>query len=207
MIFDCDGVLIDSERLAVRTEAHILQELGWELSEADVIERFVGRSSSYMRGEIEAHFGHEIDWVELFAKPVRAVFDAELVEICGVRKLLESLRVPVCVASSSTHASIRRNLTHVDLLKYFDDKIYSAQDVINGKPEPDLFLHAAHEMGVDPSRCVVIEDSVSGVTGAKAANMFVYGFTGSVTSEDALRHAGAEVFDSMTDLVNLLSLP
>jgi HAD superfamily hydrolase (TIGR01509 family) len=204
VIFDCDGVLVDSERLAVRTESRILHEIGWPLSESEVIERFVGRTALAMKAQIEEHIGREIDWTKEFEDPCREVFERELTPVEGIVELLDAIDVATCVASSGTHERIEFSLTLTGLVGRFRDRIFSAEDVENGKPAPDLFLHAAREMGVASASCCVVEDSVAGVTAGVDAHMKVFGFAGGVTSAERLESAGAVVFYDMHELPFLL---
>ena len=205
VIFDCDGVLVDSERLAVRTEVEVLAALGWPLSERDVIERFVGRSPGYMRSAIEHQLGHPIDFDRLFMQRHDEVFERELQAVDGVAALLDALTGPVCVASSGTPERIRHSLELVGLADRFGDRIFSASEVAHGKPAPDLFLHAAATMGAEPARCAVIEDSVPGVEAGCAAGMTVFAYAGGVTDAAALARPGATVVESMSSLVGLLA--
>jgi HAD superfamily hydrolase (TIGR01509 family) len=204
VIFDCDGILIDSERLTVRTEVAILSDLGWPLSESEIVARFVGRSASYMHGEVEAHLGRPIDWETEFESQYRQVFEQELTPVPGILDVLKQIDIATCVASSGGHEKMHFTLGLTGLLAYFDGRIFSADDVPHGKPAPDLFLYAAQQMNCAPSRCVVIEDSVAGVTAAVAAGMDVFGYSGSVTSAADLSTAGAVVFDRMDQLISLL---
>ena len=207
VIFDCDGVLVDSERLAVRTEAQILSGLGWHLTESDIVERFVGRSASYMQHEIERHIGRSLDWETEFEPHYREVFERELVPVPGVVEALERLTVSTCVASSGSHEKMRFTLGITGLLHRFEGRIFSADEVERGKPAPDIFLHAARQMGVSPARCAVVEDSISGVTSGLAAHMSVFAFAGGVSSRAQLSIGGAVVFDDMRELPGLLSAP
>jgi HAD superfamily hydrolase (TIGR01509 family) len=204
VIFDCDGVLVDSERLAVRTEADILSELGWPLTEADIIERFVGRSASYMQGEIERHIGRPLDWEIEFEPHYREVFEKELIPVEGVIQALDKITVPTCVASSSSHDKLHFSLELTDLLDRFAGRIFSSDDVEHGKPAPDLFLHAAEQLGALPGRCAVVEDSLSGVQAGIAANMSVFAYAGGVTPASKLVLDGVVVFDEMRALPELL---
>jgi HAD superfamily hydrolase (TIGR01509 family) len=205
VIFDCDGVLIDSERLAVRTESEILTELGWPLSEAEVIEQFVGRSAVYMQTVVERVIGRPIDWQIEFERRVREVCERELVPVDGVVAALDMIAVPSCVASSSSHSMLNFKLGLTGLAKRFTGHIFSADDVAHGKPDPAVFLLAASSMGVSPIRCAVIEDSVSGVEAGLAAGMSVFAFSGGVTSARQLQRDGVVLFDSMYLLPGLLS--
>lgn len=211
VIFDCDGVLVDSERLSIRVDMVYLERLGWPMTEAEVVERFVGRSDADMRAVIETQLGGPIpaDIDEEFETLYRETLDNELEAVEGVAGVLVALEragVPVCVASSGTHAKIGRSLARTGLARYFGDRIFSATDVLHGKPAPDLFLLAAATMAVEPSRCAVIEDSAYGIRAALAAGMRAFAYAGGVTPAERLRAAGAEavVFEEMSELVALL---
>ncbi len=205
VIFDCDGVLVDSERLAVRTEAAILAGLGWSLSEADIIDRFVGRSAASMHRAIEDHLGRAVDWELEFETRYREAFALELAPVPGVVGALERIGAPVCVASSGSHEKMAFTLGLTGLSERFAERIFSVDEVAHGKPAPDVFLHAAERMGARPDRCAVVEDSVPGVTAALAAGMAVFAFAGGVTSADVLARPGAVVFDEMSALPDLLT--
>ena len=204
VILDCDGVLVDSERLAVRTEAEILASLGWPLTEAEIVERFVGRSAAHMQQEIEQQLGRRIDWDAEFEPRYREVFERELVPVPGIVDALDKIATPICVASSGSHDKMRFTLGKTGLFDRFDGRIFSVDQVEHGKPAPDVFLFAAAQMGATPDRCAVVEDSVSGVTAALAAKMSAFAFSGGVTSSEALSVEGAVVFDDMLKLPDLL---
>ncbi len=209
VIFDCDGVLVDSERLSIRVDAIYLDRLGWPMSEAEIIERFVGRSDADMRAVIEKHIGGPIpaDIDRDFDRLYRETFEAELTPVDGIVAALDAIvaaGIPICVASSGGHAKIRRSLELTDLTGYFGDRIFSAADVAHGKPAPDLFLHAASRMGAAPERCAVVEDSRHGVAAARAAGMTTFGYAGGVTAAAALTGPGTTVFDDMRGLGGLL---
>ena len=159
-----------------------------------------------MQEQVEGHLGRDIDWTQEFEAPTREVFERELTPVEGIVEILDALDVPSCVASSGTHERIVYTLSLTGLFERFEGRIFSAEDVDVGKPAPDLFLYAAHEMGVAGSRCVVIEDSVAGVRAAQSANMMVLGFAGGVTKAEDLRTAGARVFLHMSELPSLLGL-
>jgi HAD superfamily hydrolase (TIGR01509 family) len=205
VIFDCDGVLIDSERLAVRTESQILTELGWPLTEAEVIERFVGRSDVYMQSVIEQTIGRPVDWRNEYELRIRNVYERELVPVDGVIAALDTITVRSCVASSSSHEMLNFKLGLTGLAERFSGKIFSADDVAHGKPDPAVFLFAAASMGVPPDRCAVIEDSVAGVDAGLAAGMTVFAFSGGVTSAPQLMRDGVVLFESMHGLPGLLA--
>jgi HAD superfamily hydrolase (TIGR01509 family) len=206
VIFDCDGVLVDSERLAVTIDAKVLAHIGWPLTESEVIERFVGRSEDYMVAEIERHLGRPLPnaWEAEFKPMYRETFERSLAPVDGIVQALDAIPVATCVASSGSHEKIRHSLGIVGLFGRFEGRIFSASDVANGKPAPDLFLHAAASIGVPPAHCAVIEDSRIGVEAARAAGMRAFGFAGSVTAADRLSGAGTVVFDAMRELPRLL---
>jgi HAD superfamily hydrolase (TIGR01509 family) len=211
VIFDCDGVLVDSEIVSFEAEAEALAEAGIQVSVDALLERFVGLSSTSAFAVLEKEHGVRLppDFAERCRQRVLAAFDAKLRPIAGVVSLLEGLAHRRCVASSSEPARIRHSLTLAGLLRHFDPHIFSATQVTHGKPAPDLFLFAAAQMDAAPERCLVIEDSVPGVTGAHAAGMAVLGFTGGghcrTGHAERLRAAGAaEVFGAMTDLARRL---
>jgi HAD superfamily hydrolase (TIGR01509 family) len=206
VIFDCDGVLIDSERLAVRVDVEMLRELGWPLTEAEVIERFVGRSDRDTRSAIEAHLGRPLPegWDEQMERLYREAFAAELKPVAGIVAALAAIPEPTCVASSGTHDHLRYTLGLTGLYERFAGRIFSAEDVRHGKPAPDLFLFAAERMGIAPERCVVVEDSHSGVLAARAAGMRVLAFAGGLTPAELLAGPGTTVFAGMDELPILL---
>jgi HAD superfamily hydrolase (TIGR01509 family) len=207
VIFDCDGVLVDSERIAVRVEAEFLAELGWPLSEAEVVERFMGRTAEYMDEAIELQLGSRLpgDWKDQFRRRYTEAFAAELVPVDGVLDALDRISVPTCVASSGSHDKLRFTLGRTGLYERFEGRIFSGYEVANGKPAPDLFLHAAARMGAEPARCAVVEDSRPGVLAARAAGMRAFGYAGGLTPPDRLAGEGTVVFDDMRDLPRLLA--
>ena len=206
VIFDCDGVLVDSERLAVRVEARLVTELGWSLTEQEVLERFVGRSDAHMLGEIEQALGRPVpEWQDRYERELHAAFDAELRPVEGIHEALAGLGNATCVASSGTHEKMKRTLGLTGLLPFFDGRIYSATEVERGKPAPDLFLHAAQRSGVEPHRCVVVEDSRAGIAAARAAGMRSLGYAGGLTPASWLAGPDTVVFDDMAALPVLLA--
>jgi HAD superfamily hydrolase (TIGR01509 family) len=205
VIFDCDGVLVDSERLAVRVEARLITELGWPLTEDEVLQRFVGRSDAHMHGEIERVLGRSVpEWPDRYQAELHAAFDAELQPVDGIHDALADLPYGTCVASSGTHEKMKLTLGHTGLLPFFDGRIYSTVEVSRGKPAPDLFLHAAARSGSVPERCVVVEDSRAGVEAARAAGMRSLGYAGGLTPASWLEGPDTVVFDDMARLPELL---
>jgi HAD superfamily hydrolase (TIGR01509 family) len=205
LILDCDGVLVDSERIAVRIDSHVLGRLGWPLTEAQIVERFVGRSHEYMVSEIETHLDRRLpsDWEDEFRHLYREAFEAELRPVDGVVEALDRLNVATCVASSGSHERIERSLRLCGLYERFAGRIFSSHDVPRGKPAPDLFLLAASRMGVAPAQAIVVEDSPFGVEAALAAGMPVLGYAGGLVPRERL--AGAtHVFTDMQRLPELV---
>jgi len=206
IIFDCDGVLVDSEVLSCRCLSKILAGYGIDLGLDQALDLFLGRSVSAVVEHYQA-LGRSIP--EQFSTElragVRAAFTSALRPIEGVYALLEGLRIPHCVASSSDIDRVSLSLSLTGLAPHFDNRLYTSQMVECGKPAPDLFLYAAERMQADPLRTLVIEDSISGVSAAKAAGMTVWGFVGgshyqSRDGKAILRGAGADrVFGRMAD--------
>jgi len=206
VIFDCDGVLVDSERISVRIDVVVLARVGWVMTEADVIERFMGRTDEYMTSQIEAHLGRPLPagWDAPFQHLYRDAFDAELAPVDGIHEALDRIAVETCVASSGTHERIRYTLGLTGLYNRFAGRIFSATEVAHGKPAPDLFLHAASRMGVNPGDCAVIEDSRYGVEAAGAAGMRAFGYAGGLTPRHRLEGPDTVVFEDMRELPRIL---
>jgi HAD superfamily hydrolase (TIGR01509 family) len=206
VIFDCDGVLVDSERIAVQVDLVVLGRVGLEITEAEVIDRFVGRSPAVMRLAIEDHLGYPLDPAlqQEFEQLYVDAFDSELCAVDGIQEALARIHQDTCVASSSEPESLHRKLRHVGLLAHFEGRIFSASEVRNGKPAPDLFLHAANRMGVPPDRCAVVEDSQWGVLAARAAGMEVFAYATGLTDPRQLTGARTTLFTDMRDLPELL---
>jgi len=206
VIFDCDGVLVDSEPLSVGVDAEVLAELGMPLSEQEIVDRFVGRSPAVMRQAIERHLGHPLpdDWIARTRSRYTEAFERALEPIDGIEEALDAISAETCVASSSEPDELAFKLKLTGLYERFAGRIFSASEVRNGKPAPDLFLLAAERMGVAPGACAVVEDSQYGVQAARAAGMGVFGYAGSVTPARMLEGPGTTVFDDMRDLPRLL---
>lgn len=212
IIFDCDGVLIDSEQIACAVLASALQDEGVDIDAATIESDFIGRSLASLIGEF-AQRGVTLpeQFVPALNVRLRDAFSESLQPIAGIAQLLQRLRIPVCVASSSQIERVRFTLTLTGLVGYFGTHLYTAESVVHGKPAPDLFLYAARQMNTRPADCLVIEDSVFGVRAARAASMRAWGFTGgshlegSESAAATLRDAGAEnVFSDMTVLASTL---
>jgi HAD superfamily hydrolase (TIGR01509 family) len=214
LIFDCDGVLVDSEKLADRALSRMLRELGLEMSEAEVRRSFVGMAMPDCYAEIGRLTGRPVpdDWIARLDALDHELYQRELEPVPGVRDLLEAVHghgMPRCVASSSALDKMHVKLAVTGLAPYFArEALFSAQMVERAKPHPDVFLLAAGRMGHAPPRCVVIEDSARGVQGAVAAGMAVIGYAGDpLTDADALMAAGAaHVVEDMAEAAALIGL-
>ena len=184
VIFDNDGVLVDSEPLANQLLADYLTELGFPTTLEESYRDFMGAAAHTVHDVVAARFDGAVlpaGFDEDFHALVFATFRERLTAVPGAAELLKRVQesgVPYCVASSASHEWIRTALTKTGLSGFFtEEQLFSAQDVGRGKPAPDLFLHAARTMGVPPERCAVLEDSPFGVQAARAAGMDVYGYT------------------------------
>ncbi|MFD5160495.1 HAD family hydrolase [Streptomyces hawaiiensis] len=208
VIFDNDGVLVDSEPISNRLLAAYLTELGHPTSYEESIRDYMGSAMHRIHELVLERTGQRLpeSFDDVFHARVFAAFEQELVAVAGASGVLEKLAadgVPYCVASSGSHERIRVGHRTTGLDQWFDEeRIFSSQDVGRGKPAPDLFLYAAERMGVAPERCVVIEDSPLGVRAAVAAGMDVYGFT-AMTPAEKLAGAG-RLFSDMGELADLL---
>ncbi|MFJ6084449.1 HAD family hydrolase [Streptomyces sp. NPDC092369] len=208
VIFDNDGVLVDSEPISNRLLAAYLTELGYPTSYEDSLRDYMGSAMHRVHELVAERTGESLpaDFDDVFHARVFAAFERELRPVPGVEGVLAKLAeggVPYCVASSGSHERIRVGHRTTGLDRWFDEaRIFSAQDVGRGKPDPDLFLYAAERMGVSPGRCVVVEDSPLGVQAGVAAGMDVLGFT-AMTSGEKLAGAG-KLFADMGELVELL---
>ncbi|MBR0898399.1 HAD family hydrolase [Bradyrhizobium tropiciagri] len=212
VIFDCDGVLVDSEVISCRAHADTLTRHGFPITPDGVLKRFLGVSDREARRIVESEIGRALpDTFEAEVKHATLSFyKDDLNAIAHVGDAIAALGLPKCVASSGTPEKIHHGLTCAGLYDQLAPHIFSATQVKRGKPAPDLFLFAAEQMGASPSRCVVIEDSVAGVTGARAAGMTVLGFYGgshcTAEHEDMLRQAGAAItFADMRQLPDLIA--
>ena len=212
VIFDCDGVLVDSELISCRAHARTLTRHGYPITAAEVRDRFLGRSARDANAEIERELGRalpeacdrerKVELLEALGRDVSAV--------AHIHDALDAITVPVCVASSGGHDKIFATLSRTALHPRFAPHIFSATQVARGKPAPDLFLFAARQMGCVPQRCIVVEDSEAGVTAAVAAGMHVVGFVGGTHCQpgdaDRLRAKGAHVIVAdMRELPDLVA--
>lgn len=208
LIFDCDGVLIDSERIAAALDARELTAHGITISEVTLAERFGGVTYAEMYRILEEETGVRLPdhYAERTHELVlKACIEDPALAVPGVMAALDAVFLPKCVASSSSPDWLARTLNAANLWDRFAPHIFSAAEVARSKPAPDLFLHAASRMGAKPASCMVIEDSVAGVTAAVAAGMIPIGFVGTALdrkkSELRLRAAGAKaIFSEMAQL-------
>ncbi|MET0353005.1 HAD family hydrolase [Plantibacter sp. MCCC 1A11337] len=209
VIFDCDGTLVDTERISVRVNLQLLNEVGGDYTEAEVRELFVGASLETYATLVEQRLGKplEADWIQRWSDMFRGICERELEAVDGVVDALDGIAatgVPLCVASNGMLHDVVRNLGQVGIHDRFDGRIFSATDVAVGKPAPDLFLHAAADFDTAPERCAVVEDSVVGVLAARAAGMTVYAYAGGMTPAERLIGDGTHVFDDMRLLPDLI---
>jgi HAD superfamily hydrolase (TIGR01509 family) len=207
LIFDCDGVLVDSERLSHGVLQQMLAELGVRLSFEATVDRFIGTSLPMCMARVGELLGAAPpqDFVERFGQRTRAAFEAGLLPVRGIEQLLATLRTPYCVASNGNRRKVEFTLGHTGLLPRFAGRIFTADDVQHPKPAPDLFLHAARSLGAAPQRTIVVEDTPTGITAAKAAGMRAIGFA-AMTPPSRLAAAGADALaDSMDELQALLA--
>jgi len=206
VIFDCDGVLVDSERVALHVDQRVLAHLGWALEPDEIVERFLGGTTAAFRAAVEEHLGRTLpdSWESPYEQWYEQAFTDELVPVDGIEEALDGLDVLTCVASNGPHAKMNHTLGLTGLLDRFEGRLFSSDDVSRGKPAPDLYLHAAEVMGVAPARCVVVEDSRPGTTAALAAGMRVLGYAGGLTPGTWLGDLGATVFDDMREVPGLI---
>jgi HAD superfamily hydrolase (TIGR01509 family) len=211
VIFDCDGVLVDSEPISVNVLVAAMNGLGVPITEEEVYGRFLGKSLATvietMKSDYHVHAGEE--FLERMRIDLYSRFRNELKPIDGIGETIDALDIPCCVASSSQVERIELSLSVTGLISKLPH-IFSASMVKNGKPAPDLFLHAAREMQVEPKNCVVVEDSPAGIEAAKAAGMRVFAFTGGSHANfegyraELDRLSPEAVFDVMPELIHLI---
>lgn len=206
VIFDCDGVLVDSEPVGNAVLAELISELGIPTTPEQSIATYMGRSMASCLTMLEAELGQPppADFADRYRAGVEARWRRELRPVPGVVEALEEIDLPSCVASSGEHERMRLTLGLTGLLPRFEGRIFSATEVERGKPAPDLFLHAASAMGFDRAATVVVEDTVPGVLAGRAAGMRVLAFARLVAADD-LAAAGGDVFDDMRALPGLLT--
>ena len=212
IIFDCDGVLIDSEEISMEIDRRLLAENGVHISEGEMHQRFVGKTFAAMVSEVEAQTGKPLP-TDLEARKdvlMLEVYRKELKPIAGVREALSAIAMPKSIGTNGPRARAMEALRIVGIQQHFGERMTTFEDVKNGKPAPDIYLLAAKRAGFAPAECAVVEDSVTGVAAAVAAGCVTFGFTGSQVhrSEHALKlvELGATaVFDDMAQLPGLIA--
>ncbi len=212
VIFDCDGVLVDSEPVSVRVLVTALKHHGIDMAEEEAYSRFLGRSLATMTQVMDEEYGFHTgpEFLEGLRLDLYERFKTELQAISGIADTIDRLGCDHCVASSSQPERIRLSLSLTGLIDKFEPNIFSASMVENGKPAPDLFLYAADKMGYDPANCIVVEDSPAGIEAAQRAGMRALAFTGgSHTHVTGYRERIEDlqpdaIFDAMPDLLHLV---
>jgi len=213
VIFDCDGVLVDSEPISISVLADAIIDAGGEISMSDAYDKFLGRSLSTIIGMLNADYHLNVgeEFLDAMRTDLYGRFRAELLPVSGISGILTDFGRKFCVASSSQPERIRLSLSLTGLIDHFEPNIFSATMVQNGKPAPDLFLFAADKMGSKPQDCIVIEDSPAGIVAARSAGMQVFAFVGASHAGKAdLRNVVESlnptlIFDDMSQLPALLS--
>jgi len=208
ILFDCDGVLVDSEPIADRVFPQVLAAEGILIPQSEVRELFTGYSLKSCLEKIRIRLGAPVpeDLGRKYYSRLFAEFKKSLQPVPGIREALDSIPYPFCVASSGEHEKMRLTLGITGLLPRFSGRMFSATDVAQGKPAPDLFLYAAKQCGADPQRCAVVEDSMPGIKAATAAGMKAFAYVNSPDPKaaQAFKQWGAIVFDAMQQLPGLL---
>lgn len=206
VIFDCDGVLVDSERIANEVFAKVLnEECGLVLSLDDMFQTFLGHSSSQCMAIIKEMLGEEPppNLEQRYKREINHALATSVTAVSGIETAIAEISIPFCVASSGSYQKMQTTLGKTKLLQYFEGKLHSTSDVERGKPFPDIYLHAASKMGVlDPSRCLVIEDSPLGVAGGVSAGMTVFGYTELMKEKNLLEAGAHHTFNDMYDLAS-----
>ncbi|QEL56957.1 HAD family hydrolase [Chromobacterium paludis] len=207
VIFDCDGVLVDSERLTNRVFAAMLNELGLAVTLQDMFDQFVGLSMAQCLRQIEERLGMPppAGFEAAYRRRSQAALEAGLTVVPGVPAMLAALPLPFCVASNGSHGKMRSTLGLTGLLPRFETRMFSAQDVALPKPAPDVFLHASRSLGVAPARCLVIEDTPTGVRAGAAAGMTVWGYAALTPRENLMSAGAAATFVDMAELPGRLA--
>ena len=208
IIFDCDGTLVDSEAITNQVIAEMASELGIEMTGDEASATFGGKTLDGVVYKMKELSGNDLpkDWLPRLIQRVNESWESKLRPVKGVKELLEKIKIPVCVASNGEPTHVRHSLRLTKLYDFFDENVFTTSEVSKPKPSPELFLYAAKKMGFKPSECVVIEDSVTGVTAAVNAKIVVYGIINNLFSEKQLKNAGAIPFKSMDELPTLLEL-
>ena len=205
-IFDCDGVLVDSEPLANRVFVQIVREHGFTIDEPTYLRKFSGVTLPDRISGIaqDLHWEPPTSFINVFDERLAILTEQELQPVQGIHDLVKSISVPICIASNGTREEINQRLRLSKLAPFFGDAIFSGHEVANPKPAPDVYLAAAQAFNIPPSRCIVIEDSIPGVTAGFRAGMRVYGHA-AFTPAEKLKEAGAIPFTDMYQLKEMLA--
>jgi HAD superfamily hydrolase (TIGR01509 family) len=208
IIFDCDGVLVDSELITNRIFISLLNELGLTISMDDMFERFVGRSMEYCVGLVEEMLGGKVpeNFVDTFQLKSKYALETELKAVPGIESALDSIQIPYCVASSGSHEKMKTTLGITGLYSRFESKMFSVTEVEKGKPAPDVFLLAANRFNTSPDACAVVEDAPAGVIAGVSAGMTVFGYSALTPSQRLLEAGAHQVFDTMSELPKLVEI-
>jgi len=206
IIFDCDGVLVDSEPISIGTIVQLANEIGIDIDYDFGVRRFVGNSWENVANILAQKLGRPLptNFEETYRTTSFERFKKELTAVEGVLELLPQLKIPFCVASSGPPHKIRLNLQLTGLLPYFEGHVYSCYDIQKWKPDPAIYQHAAQSMGFEPTDCLVIEDSLFGVQAGVASGCQVYAYAAMAPNKADLEEAGAELFYEMTALPQLI---
>lgn len=206
IIFDCDGVLVDSEEIENKILLEMTKEFGLDMSMQETIKNFGGRSFKDIILQIENELNQKLtsDFEKEYRIRTYSAFKKELKPVKGVKKFIDTLSISYCIASSGPIEKVKANLTTTGLDKRFKNNIFSSYQINSWKPEPDIFLYASREMGFLPSECIVIEDSQAGVVAARKGGFNVFGFANANNSK-LLEGEGAIVFYDFDELPNILN--
>jgi len=207
VIFDCDGVLVDTEPISNRVLARLLTEAGLPTTLDDCLRHYRGRAMKSVLADATRRLGGPLafDVGDRYYAEIEPIFRVELDPVAGIVDALDRIDLPSCVASSGPHHKMEVTLRSTGLWDRFEGRIFSATEVAAGKPAPDLFLYAAGRMGFDPATTAVVEDSIAGVQAAVAAGMRALAFAGE-TRPAELAAEGGEPFTDMADLPGLLGI-
>lgn len=214
VLFDCDGVLVDSESITNRVLRELLNEAGWPITTQECLQQFIGKTVRSQASLIEQHTGKPFteEWLQQFYQRRNEALHAELVAIDGavdaVQYISEKLKGRIACASGADRAKVEMQLAKVGLAPYFEGRVFSGHETPRSKPYPDVYLAAANALKVNPARCLVIEDTVTGVQAGVAAGATVWGYfpadQGHAQSADLVAAGAARIFDDMGGLPGLL---
>lgn len=207
LILDCDGVVVDSEPITTRVLTEMLNVLGVSIEIEEVAEKFTGHTFARTLELVAELLAAPLpdDFVPTYRDRTFAAMEADLKAVRGIEAALDQITIPYCIASNGPHAKMHKTLGITSLLSRFEGRMFSSADVPRGKPFPDLFLFAARHFAVQPSACLVVEDSASGIAAALAAGMCVYGFAGGTPDRTLLAAGAHRVFRRMSELPSLVA--